>query len=89
MERIEQYVINFITTIRIDRKLSQKELAQILGVSNSFIGNVENPHNAAKYNLKHINLLAGYFGISPQIFFPVNVMPTGKLTVIKKQKSKK
>jgi transcriptional regulator with XRE-family HTH domain len=70
MDSIEQYVIDYITKLRITNNLTQKDLANILGVSTSFIGNVENIASPAKYNLKHIRLIAESFNISMQMFFP-------------------
>lgn len=69
MEKIEQCVIDAITRFRKENRITQKELGQIMQVSSSFIGNVETVKNPAKYNLKHIGLLAEYFKISPALFF--------------------
>ncbi|WP_158800131.1 helix-turn-helix domain-containing protein [Pedobacter sp. L105] len=71
MEDIELFVINAISKFRREKQLSQKELGIILHVSASFIGNVENGNNAAKYNLKHIALLAAHFKLSPRFFMPL------------------
>ncbi len=70
MPPIEQYVIDFVRKVRVENKLRQQDIAEILNTSTSFIGNVENFQNPAKYNLKHINLLANYFNISPRAFLP-------------------
>ncbi|KAA9038736.1 helix-turn-helix transcriptional regulator [Ginsengibacter hankyongi] len=67
---IEQYVIDFIRKFRIDKELSQEDIGSIIEVSRSYIGDIENPNSRAKYNLTHINALADYFDISPQIFLP-------------------
>lgn len=69
---IEQHVIDFVRIIRVKNKLRQQDIAAILNTSTSFIGNVENFQNPAKYNLKHINMLANYFNISPKSFLPEN-----------------
>lgn len=66
----EQYTIDFVRKLRITTKTSQKDLARIINVSKSFIGNVENKNENAKYNLKHINMLAEYFNISPRELIP-------------------
>ena len=68
---IDQYVIDFVRKLRIESDLSQKELADILGVSKSFISNVESPNHRAKYNVAHINTLAHYFEMSPREFLPI------------------
>jgi transcriptional regulator with XRE-family HTH domain len=72
LEAIEQYVIDFVRELRTERNLRQEDIAYILDVKPSFIGNVESTSNIAKYNLKHINKLADHFGLSPQDFLPKN-----------------
>lgn len=69
---IDQYVIDFVRKLRIENSLSQKELANILGVSKSFVSNVESSNHRAKYNVAHINILAHYFELSPREFLPIN-----------------
>lgn len=66
----EQYTIDFVRKLRVTTKTSQDELATILNVSKSFIGNIENRKANAKYNLKHINMLAEHFDISPRELIP-------------------
>ncbi len=68
---IELYVINKIKEIRIAKGFSQEAIASILDTSRGFIGQVESPNHAAKYNLNHLNLLADELGVSPQIFLPI------------------
>lgn len=72
---IEQHVIDFVTKLRKERSLSQEDIGNIIGVSRSYINNVENPNVAAKYNLNHINALADYFKLSPQEFLPSKAFP--------------
>jgi transcriptional regulator with XRE-family HTH domain len=67
---IDQYVINAVRQRRLKAGLSQAALAAILGVSPGFVGKVESPKYAAKYNLAHINTLSLHFGCSPQTFLP-------------------
>lgn len=67
---IEQYVIDKVKEMRIEKGYSQKELAYMLDVSIGFIGDVENPKYRAKYNLNHINELARVFECSPKEFLP-------------------
>jgi len=67
---IEQYTIDIVSKIRHEHKLTQAEIGKILNTQGAFIGNVENLKNPAKYNLKHINILAAHFGISPKVFLP-------------------
>lgn len=70
ISNIDQYVIDFIYRLRIEKNLRQEDIANILNVRASFIGNVENKNYRAKYNLNHVNLLAEHFGISPREFIP-------------------
>lgn len=72
---IDQYIIDFVRELRIKKKLSQDDIAAVLGIKRSFIGNVESPNNRAKYNVSHINALADYFGMSPQAFLPAKPLP--------------
>jgi transcriptional regulator with XRE-family HTH domain len=67
---IEQYVINIVREKRIEKNISQRELAYSLDVSIGFIGDIENPKYRAKYNLNHINELAKIFECSPKDFLP-------------------
>ena len=67
---IEQYVIDFVRKLRVDRKITQEDIANILEVSRSYIGDIESPNTRAKYNMSHVNALADYFSMSPQLFFP-------------------
>ena len=67
---IENFVINKVREKREQASLSQSQLAEEIGVSNGFIGQVESPKFPAKYNLNHINKLAVVFKCSPKDFFP-------------------
>ena len=67
---IEQHVVDYIYKLRVDRDLTQEDIATIINVSQSFIATIENPSSRAKYNLNHINAIADHFGLSPQDFLP-------------------
>lgn len=67
---IEQYVIDRVREIRIEKNLSQRELADMIDVSFGFIGKVESSGKRAKYNLQHINDIAKAFNLSPKEFLP-------------------
>ena len=58
---IEQFVIDRVRDSRFKLKISQTSLAQLLDVSDGFIGNVESPNHRAKYNLNHLNELVRIF----------------------------
>jgi transcriptional regulator with XRE-family HTH domain len=67
---IDQFVINKVREMRIERGISQRELANLLDLSYGFIGDVESVKEIAKYNLTHINILAKIFKCSPKDFLP-------------------
>lgn len=67
---IEQYIVDYVHKLRLEKKLSQKEIGNILGVDQSFIAKVEKVNDASKYNLNHINVLAIHFRMSPKDFMP-------------------
>ncbi len=73
---IEEFVIDYVIKLRNDRSLTQQDIADIIGISRSYIKDIENPQSIAKYNLKHINALADYFNISPASFLPTKAFPT-------------
>lgn len=68
--KIEQFVINTAREKRMQRNISQSELAHLLDVSPGFIGKVESSNYTSKYNLNHINKLAQIFNCSPRAFLP-------------------
>ncbi|MBN8571295.1 MAG: helix-turn-helix transcriptional regulator [Ignavibacteria bacterium] len=67
---IEQFVINTAREKRMQKNISQSELAHLLNVSPGFIGKVESSNYTSKYNLNHINKLAEIFKCSPRAFLP-------------------
>jgi len=66
----EIVVIDKVTQMRRERKLSQSQLAIILGVSRGFIGQIESRSSPSTYNLNHLNVLAWEFKCSPHDFLP-------------------
>jgi transcriptional regulator with XRE-family HTH domain len=68
--KIQQFVIDFVRKLRDDRNITQEEIANVIGVSQAYIANIESSNGRAKYNLKHIDLLADYYGLSPKDFLP-------------------
>ena len=70
MTRIEDFVIQKVKAMRIERNWSQRELADYMNVSQSFIRDCESPKRNTKYNLNHINTLAEIFNCPFSDFFP-------------------
>lgn len=56
--------------MRIEKNISQADLASELGMSVGFIGKVESMKYPSHFNLKHLNQLAKILGCSPQDFLP-------------------
>ncbi len=67
---MDQYVIDAIRKERISQRVSQEMLAYGINLSRGFIGQVETPNQRARYNLKHINDIANFLGVSPRSFLP-------------------
>lgn len=68
--KFEVAVVDRVKEMRLARNLSQYDVAVILSTSSSFIGQVEVPHHASKYNLNHLNRLAVAWDCSPRDFIP-------------------
>ena len=68
--KIDLYVINKVRERRIEKSLSQADLAYELNMSLGFIGKVESPKYTSHYNIKHLNQLAKILQCSPHDFLP-------------------
>jgi transcriptional regulator with XRE-family HTH domain len=68
--KIDQYVIERVKEKRLDKNLSQADIAYELEMSVGFIGKVESSRYPTHYNLKHLNDLARILKCSPQDFLP-------------------
>ena len=71
---IEEFVIDKVREFRIQKKISQAELADMLDLSSGFIGKIESKNHSAKYNLNHLNKLADILNCSPKDFLPQNYL---------------
>lgn len=68
--KIDLYVISKVKEKRVEKDLSQADLANELGMSVGFIGKVESSKYPSHYNIKHLNQLAKILECSPQDFLP-------------------
>lgn len=68
--KIDVYVINKVKEKRLEKNLSQADLANELNMSVGFIGKVESSKYPSHYNIKHLNQLAKILDCSPQDFLP-------------------
>ena len=67
---VEQYVIDRVREMRIERGISQRDLAYQLDISSGFIGDVETVKSRAKYNINQLNEIAKIFKCSIKDFLP-------------------
>lgn len=68
--KIDLFVINKIKEKRKEEKVSQRGMAEILGCSAGFIGQVESLKSDTKYSIHQLYLIAKDFNCSPADFFP-------------------
>ena len=68
--KIDWHIINTVRQMRLDKGLSQDDIALHLDLSKGYIGHIESPHFIAKYNTGHLNELAKLFKCSPKDFMP-------------------
>ena len=68
--KIDQFVINMVKEKRLEKNISQADLAYELGISVGFIGKIESNKYPSHYNVKHLNQLAKILECSPQDFLP-------------------
>ena len=66
---IDLFVINRIREKRKELKVSQRGMAEILGCSAGFIGQVESENSDTKYSVHQLYLIAKDFDCSPADFF--------------------
>lgn len=62
-------VINRVKKMRVDRNISQQQLASVLDITNGTIGNIESLKYPNKYTLKQLNQIAKHFEVPIENFF--------------------
>jgi len=78
--------------MRVPKELSQVKLSILMGLAEGAIGKIENPKERAKYNIRHLNLLAKALKCSPQDFLPEKPLRGDMIKVrmkIQRDKSRK
>jgi transcriptional regulator with XRE-family HTH domain len=88
---MDWYLIDRVRNLRIEKKMSQVRLAIAMELAEGFISKVENPRERAKYNIRHLNLLAKAFKCSPLDLLPAEPLPYDmvKVTLRIEHKGKK
>jgi len=72
ISELDFYLIEKVRELRIKSKLSQVALAQKIGVSEGYIGNIENHKQSKKYNIRMLSRIAvalelkTYFDLFPK-----------------------
>ncbi|MDR2285827.1 MAG: helix-turn-helix domain-containing protein [Sphingobacterium sp.] len=86
MYRIEYELIETIKEIRIEKGWSQEKLSEDMGLFRTFVSNCEAIKEDQKYNLRHLGILKGVFGLkSLDDFFP-NGIPADEQIIIRYKK---
>lgn len=62
-------VINRVKILRVERNISQQQLATVLDATNGTIGNIESLKYPNKYTLKQLNAIAKHFEVPIESFF--------------------
>lgn len=70
ISELDQFVIDKARELRVKKGFSQLDLSIAMGLAEGAVAKIENPSQGAKYNIRHINLLAKSLGCSPKDFFP-------------------
>lgn len=91
ISELDLYLINKVREMRDDKDLSQNELSVLMHLADGAVGKIENPKERAKYNIRHINLLAKAFNCSPREFLPEKALSNDiiKATIRIKRNKKK
>lgn len=71
---LDFYIMEKIRELRIKAGLDQVDLAQKIGVSEGYIGNIENPKHSAKVNMRMLARIATALEVpSYNVFFPSQI----------------
>ncbi len=77
-------VVNRVRDLRISKDISQIKIANLLDVSNGYVGNVESPKFQHKYTLKQLWVLSKYFNVSLDYLLTGNNKELSKEELINK-----
>lgn len=67
--RYQIRVIGRVKKLRLAKQVTQKNLADILGMSTGHIGNIESEKFANKYTLPQLQTIANHFGVKLETLF--------------------
>lgn len=58
ISRLDYEVIKLVKEVREEKKISQRKLSELMGLSKSFVGKVEALSQPDKYSIRHLSLIA-------------------------------
>lgn len=68
--KFEIAIVERVRELRLEKGFSQEYIAEVLGFTKGFIGQIETPNHPSKYNFNHLNRLAKEMEVSPKAFIP-------------------
>ena len=90
---IDLYIINKVRELRVARNISQLKLSIALGLAEGAVSKIENPRQRAKYNIRHLNLLAKALKCNVSDLLPQKPLRhdliSAKIRIVKNSKAKK
>jgi len=90
---IDLYLINRARELRVANGMSQLKLSLALGLAEGAVSKIENPKQRAKYNIRHVNLLAKALKCNPSDLLPPKPLKNDivrvKIKIIRNPKDKK
>jgi len=90
---IDLFIINKAREIRVSKKISQLKLSVAMGLSEGAVSKIENPRQPAKYNIRHLNLLAKALKCNPSDLLPErplkNDLIIARIKIIRNKKDKR
>lgn len=85
--RKNNYQLEIIIKIKHERErrgLGQKNIANILGISEGHVGNIESPKFPHKYTLKQLDILCKHFKMpTEQLFIPDDLYMQQNINITK------
>jgi len=66
--KVESVIVEKAIQLRKNAKKTQRDVANKLGVSAGYIGQVESPNSPSMYSYDQLNELAKFFNCSPKDF---------------------
>lgn len=75
--KFEIAIVDNVKAVRTKKGFTQDDIAAFLNVTRGFIGQIESPNSASKYNFDHLNALAREMNCSPKDFMPEKTVTEG------------